>query len=112
MRSFALCPAAIGLAALLSVFPAGAQTQRDAPIGAYPPGSGPGSGVGAYPPGGGPGSGIGAYPAQRPPQAVRPPDAPDRREPDAGEQILERQRALEEQRRRDEEIRRSLPNRS
>lgn len=90
---------AVSLAVLLLALPAVAQVQRDAPIGAYPPGAGPGSGIGAYPP-------------SRPAPTVRPPDAPVQKQPDAGEQILERQRAQEEKQRRDDEIRRSLPNRS
>lgn len=90
---------AVALAAILIGLPALAQTQRDAPIGAYPPGAGPGTGIGAYPP-------------SRPTPTVRQPDGPVQRQPDAGEQILERQRAEDEKRRREEEIRRSLPNKS
>ena len=63
---------AVALAAALFALPALAQVQRDAPIGAYPPGAGPGSGIGAYPP-------------SRPAPTVRRPDAPVQKQPDAEE---------------------------
>lgn len=92
--------AGFALALIILALPAAAQVQRDAPIGAYPPGSGS---DGRAP--------IGSYPPSRPAPTVRPPDAPAQRQPDAHEQIIERQRSEERRQREAEEIRRSLPNR-